>query len=686
MRKLTLIYIFIYLGIVVNAQQPPELRCLAVQPDGSVVATWIPATDPNNNFSEYTLNVSQNENGPYNSTPVVPMGTTDTNFTPNIVNSTEYYYVTAVYDSAGTPVELHSETLRVIMPNIVAQTDTTATIEWNTQITPNLPSNDAEYEVYRRFGPGAAWEFRGTSPYGNEEFNDDDFKVCEQEIHYKIETSDNSGCTSVSKVVEEVFEDIYPPDIPDIDSITIDTATGNIEMSWSEVEAGDTRGYQVLYWDQGWIIIDSVFGKENTTYIDDLASGFAGPQRYTIAAFDSCDRGNPPVANVSPGALPAHQSIFIEATPDFCEARIELEWSHYLGWDDLDSYEIHYNVNGGPYSLLATVPASDSTYEHTDIDVRQDICYVIVGKDAGRTKTTTSNRACPSGTGTVSPIAHNIDYATVVENSYVEVRATIDSTIEAEYYTLERALDSNGIFIEVDREDFSGTSILNLKDEEAKVNQTDYWYKVVMYDTCDFPIAVSNLSKTIYLQGELDRDAFVNELLWTPYVGWGTTDSNMLLTYELKRLLQSQNSESVIYSTGSGGDLFFEESPEEYMSEGRLCYVVRAENAQGDETISNKVCISDNTRVFIPNAFHPDGMHNKVFKPVVSFGNLNNYEMRIYNRFGNLIFESNSLEQGWDGLQQNGKSAQPGVYIYKITFLNQSGDETVEQGKVVLIR
>lgn len=675
------------LGIATFAQQPPELRCLAVQPDGSVVLNWLPATDPNNDFEEYQVNVSQNLTGTYSASVVAPLATTDTNFTPNILNNTEYYFITAVYNTPSGLVELYSETLRVMMPAIVAQTDTTASLEWNTQITPNLPSNSGEYEVYRRIGTTGPWNLRGTANYGDEEFDDGDFKVCEQTIQYKIETTDNSGCRSVSKVAEEVFEDIYPPDIPTIDSVTVDTASGNIALSWSESEAGDTRGYQILFWDQGWIIVDSVFGKPNTTYIDSLASGFNGAQRYTVAAFDSCERGLPPTANVSPGALPAHQSIFVEAVPDFCKARIELEWSSYEGWTDLDQYEIHYNVNGGAFALLTTVSGSDSTYEHTDVDVRQDICYVIVGRDADRTKTTTSNLTCPTGTGTVAPTAHHIEYVTVEENAFVKAKALVDPDIEANYFALERAIDSGGVFIEVDRAEYSGLAELEFEDSEAKVNQTDYWYKVVMYDSCDFPIAVSNLSKTMYLQGDLDRDGFRNDLSWTPYAGWGTADTNALLGYELFRIVQYENqSESVIYTPGAGGDLSFDESPEAFMTQGKLCYRVRALNADDVESFSNTVCLSDNTQVFIPNAFRPAGIHNRVFKPVLSFGDLNGYEMHIYNRFGNLIYESNALERGWEGKQANGKDAQPGVYIYKITFRNQSGDETVEQGKVTLIR
>ena len=43
--------------------------------------------------------------------------------------------------------------------------------------------------------------------------------------------------------------------------------------------------------------------------------------------------------------------------------------------------------------------------------------------------------------------------------------------------------------------------------------------------------------------------------------------------------------------------------------------------------------------------------------------------MNIFNRFGELIFESNDIGTGWDGTYK-GKASPMGVYVYKITYIN----------------
>ncbi len=71
--------------------------------------------------------------------------------------------------------------------------------------------------------------------------------------------------------------------------------------------------------------------------------------------------------------------------------------------------------------------------------------------------------------------------------------------------------------------------------------------------------------------------------------------------------------------------------------------------------------------LFIPNAFTPgnkDGV-NDVFKPVVK--NIQDYELRIFNRWGEMIFKTNDVNEGWDGTI-NGKNCQMDVYVYQIDY------------------
>jgi gliding motility-associated-like protein len=71
--------------------------------------------------------------------------------------------------------------------------------------------------------------------------------------------------------------------------------------------------------------------------------------------------------------------------------------------------------------------------------------------------------------------------------------------------------------------------------------------------------------------------------------------------------------------------------------------------------------------IFIPNAFTPNGDGlNDTFR-AYSRCPITYYRMLIYNRWGELLFESHDIEEGWDG-RKNGKMCQGDAYVYLITF------------------
>lgn len=70
--------------------------------------------------------------------------------------------------------------------------------------------------------------------------------------------------------------------------------------------------------------------------------------------------------------------------------------------------------------------------------------------------------------------------------------------------------------------------------------------------------------------------------------------------------------------------------------------------------------------IWIPNSFSPDGDEfNNVFEPIISNVDGQAYDFFIFDRSGQLVFESHGLNQGWDGTF-NGGYANTGVYVWKI--------------------
>ena len=74
---------------------------------------------------------------------------------------------------------------------------------------------------------------------------------------------------------------------------------------------------------------------------------------------------------------------------------------------------------------------------------------------------------------------------------------------------------------------------------------------------------------------------------------------------------------------------------------------------------------------YAPNSFTPDGNNiNEMWKPVFSSPeNVGRYELHIYNRWGERVFETMDVYDGWDGIVENsGNMAQDGVYTWKLSF------------------
>jgi|GEM_PF-1698653 len=95
------------------------------------------------------------------------------------------------------------------------------------------------------------------------------------------------------------------------------------------------------------------------------------------------------------------------------------------------------------------------------------------------------------------------------------------------------------------------------------------------------------------------------------------------------------------------------------------------------------------SELFIPNAFTPDGdLLNDEFK-VISSGYVQEFHMNIYNRWGESIFETKNIDQGWDG-RKDGELCPVGVYHYVIEYLGQGNVLLEKEGKrygsVMLLR
>jgi len=87
----------------------------------------------------------------------------------------------------------------------------------------------------------------------------------------------------------------------------------------------------------------------------------------------------------------------------------------------------------------------------------------------------------------------------------------------------------------------------------------------------------------------------------------------------------------------------------------------------------------------IPNAFSPDknGI-NEMFLPIAS-KYVREYTFEIYNRWGELLYKTNDIRQGWDGTYK-GEKCMEGVYMYKIYVIPMNGAKRALKGSITLLK
>ena len=106
------------------------------------------------------------------------------------------------------------------------------------------------------------------------------------------------------------------------------------------------------------------------------------------------------------------------------------------------------------------------------------------------------------------------------------------------------------------------------------------------------------------------------------------------------------------------------------------------------DTVIHLVAVEHRYDLYVPNAFTPDGNElNNIFLPVIGAGyDLNDYALEIYNRWGELLFESRNANRGWDGVYA-GQLAEDGAYVWEITIGDLYSDARIVQtGTVSLVR
>lgn len=136
------------------------------------------------------------------------------------------------------------------------------------------------------------------------------------------------------------------------------------------------------------------------------------------------------------------------------------------------------------------------------------------------------------------------------------------------------------------------------------------------------------------------------------------------------------------WSFGDGASSFESDPSHKYLDIGIYSVkLVVSDDRNCTDSARHTVIVKDLSRIFVPNAFIPDGdSHNDIF---TAYGiNITKFEMTIYSRWGQVIYKTNDIEKGWDGTY-NGKPAPIGVYQWIIRYNKDIGGNQHSMDKIM---
>lgn len=246
-----------YVTVTVNVQNvpmptAPDLYCASVNESDDVVLNWNPSQDPGLNFVAYEIHSLQSgliqTINNINTTSFTHVGA-------NAANQSLSYFVVAKGGCDGI-FSISSDTISTIHLNVLNPNNGLAILNWNGVPTGQNLGTHAFIEMEY---PAGTWTLIDSTLI-NVNTLTHEVTVCEGQLNFRVYV-ENNQCVFYSNVAGDWFEDQTPPPIPVISSVSFDTISGNLVISWNVSPSLDTYGYVIYGQDNnGFMLILTRFG------------------------------------------------------------------------------------------------------------------------------------------------------------------------------------------------------------------------------------------------------------------------------------------------------------------------------------------------------------------------------------------------------------------------------------------
>jgi gliding motility-associated-like protein len=424
------------------------------------------------------------------------------------------------------------------------------------------------------------------------------------------------------------------------------------------------------------------------------------PLRFFIGTVDT-DPNPDRISLIDQNTFIPHQSLCLRSSIDACTKSVSLTWNEYVnaenGWKDgLSAYEIYESIDGGPF-MLKTQSATLLAY-NTKLLGGTNFRYKVVARGQG-------NKSSTSNIISLTPAFAGIAPFTYITNVVV---GSSNKRAVVSWYTDDTPLDNLTFVVLSSTDDITYTEVKRLNNlpnvphqqirrteiDNLQCERISYYFKIGIesFQPGCPPVMDSSINhgKSILLTAEYVDD-YTNNLTWTDYEEWYSD----IAKYEVYRVIDNVDTLIATYS-GSVTSHQDEIDPTEVILTNDIVvsyYILAYErvdpldpyNPNPEPAKSNYAYIYKDLKILVPNIFTPNG-RNPIFLPRILATQVNSFNMKIFNRWGKMVFETNDEFQGWDGRDKdNSTTCQPGAYVYMLEVKDSRGKMYQKVGSIAIL-
>lgn len=388
-----------------------------------------------------------------------------------------------------------------------------------------------------------------------------------------------------------------------------------------------------------------------------------------------------------------------------CAHTAKLSWSAFnMDTDETEYYQIWVEENGMDFIMIDEISPSalsldslESTWGNQSTSTTNIYSYTHTGLTPGSTyryyvaaiHNGFESRSCIRELKADDygiPAFYRLHAVSVNAESNIELLTETDLSVTLDGVDFLKS-DDPAALMEAGGFSLPTSNWFTYIDTAVNPAATPYYYQYRVHDSCGQVLqAVNNMHRSIHLRGEASADS-ENHLYWNTYEGWEVA------SYRVFRKLDGDAGFTEIATLPPASQNYTDDLtayPDQMATVGYYIEAVAMEQSETNIPIeelvsrSNRISLSRERDPIMPNAFNPKGINN-MFGPAVAFyGEARPYLLQIYNRWGQLLFESGDANQGWDG-SYNGRLVQPGVYVYLLNYEDVSGQSQSIRGTVTVV-